>query len=273
MKKALQTIGFMMLITAIFISILAFVNESSQARITQNLQLDRYKSKLYAFQIFPQGFDPEQAPPTLTTSEIPWDENNVLEVINNQIKKISLPINAAQKALLKDSFLQWSDSVEVYVRLNEKDEITAYGFPFKGKGLWGTITAFGVISADLEKMIGIDFTDQVETPGLGARITEHEFKQFFTNLDLDGFSNATGSQPPIIMIRQKEKTNIEESTNELQAITGATQTCDGVLKMVNTDIAFYLKVLKEQQTKIEEQITQIPDYRIWIEDFAAFFSE
>lgn len=244
MKKALQTIGFMVIITVLFISALAFINESSKARIQQNQHIDASKSVLYAFNIFPPGISGSGLPPTSTTSDIPWQENAVLETLGSQIKTIKVPVSAKQKQLLKDSYLTVPDSIEIYIRLNQDQQIDAYGFPLKGKGLWGTITAFGVISADLQKMIGIDFTDQVETPGLGARITEEEFKSFFRHLDLSGVNDQSR---PIVMVSQKERSNLEQSTNELQAITGATQTCNGVLAMLNTDLPFYLAVLSNTE--------------------------
>ena len=36
----------------------------------------------------------------------------------------------------------------------------------------------------------------------------------------------------------------DQGLKNLQAITGATQTCNGVLNMVNTDLRFYLAVLR-----------------------------
>jgi len=93
-------------------------------------------------------------------------------------------------------------------------------------------------------MVGIDFIEQVETPGLGARIIEEEYKYFFRNLDLSRFHQGEAGIDPIIIVKQKDATNVEVSTNSLQAITGATQTVDGVLKMVNTDLKFYIDVIK-----------------------------
>ena len=142
------------------------------------------------------------------------------------------------------SFLEGKTSIEIYEGKNEEGKVVAYGFPLYGKGLWGTIEGVGVISADLGKMIGIDFTKQVETPGLGARITEKEYKYFFRNLDLSGFTDERAEQTPIMMVKEKEQTNIETSTNSVQAITGATQTSQGVLDMVNSNLALYLEILK-----------------------------
>jgi Na+-transporting NADH:ubiquinone oxidoreductase subunit C len=236
MKKGLLTIVFMIVITIVFISALASIHELSKERIEQNLKIDQYKSILYAFDIFPNNVNEKELGLASTTNDVPWQVDQVLENINDQIKSIKIPITPEQRQLLKNSFLTWQDSVEMYVRVNQANEIVAYGLPLKGKGLWGSITAFGVISADLSKMVGIDFTEQVETPGLGARITEREFKYFFRNLDLSKFQDQPPSgRQPIILVKKKNNTNVDESSNSLQAITGATQTVNGVLAMVNTD--------------------------------------
>ncbi|MBN2089439.1 FMN-binding protein [candidate division KSB1 bacterium] len=252
MKKGILTIIFMVVITIVFISALASIHELSKERVLQNAKIDQYKSILYAFDIFPENIVEQELGLTSTTDAIPWQQDQILQTIESQIRTIKIPVTEAQIQLLNNSFLTVKDSTQIYVRLDETGEILAYGFPMRGKGLWGTITAFGVISADLEKMIGIDFTEQVETPGLGARITETEFKYFFRNLDLGGFHNEDRQTPPIKLVKKKETTNREQSTDSFQAITGATQTVDGVLKMINTDLRFYIEVIRENEELIQK---------------------
>jgi len=256
MRKGILTIIFMVVITIVFISALASIHELSKERVMQNAKIDQYKSILYAFDIFPENVDERELGLTATTDDIPWQQDMILKAIENQIRSVKIPVTEQQKELLKNSLLAVKDSVEIFVHLNEQNEVVAYGFPLRGKGLWGTITAFGVISADLQKMVGIDFTEQVETPGLGARITETEFKYFFRNLDLSGFQDKYGQTPPIILVKKKEITNREQSTNSFQAITGATQTVDGVLKMINTDLQFYFNLLLENEEMIKKLLAR-----------------
>ena len=255
MKKGILTIVFMIVITIVFISALASIHELSKERVMQNAKIDQYRSILYAFDILPENIVEQELGLTSTTDAIPWQQDQILKSIESQIRAIKIPVTPDQVQLLKNSFLTVKDSVEIFIRTNEAGEIVAYGFPLRGKGLWGTITAFGVISADLDKMLGIDFTEQVETPGLGARITEIEFKYFFRNLDLSGFQDhpPTGGQP-IVLVRKKDTTNREISTNSFQAITGATQTVDGVLKMVNTDLRFYIEVIRGNEALIQKVV-------------------
>jgi Na+-transporting NADH:ubiquinone oxidoreductase subunit C len=242
----------MVIVTVLFISTLATVNEVSRERIAENLKLNNYKSILYAFDILPANIEEHDLGPASTTENIPYAESFITDRIESEIRELRLPVTAAQKDLLSGSFLSVSDSITIYTRTDSTGGIVSYGFPMRGKGLWGTISAFGVISADLQRMIGIDFTEQVETPGLGARITESEFKYFFRNLDLSGFFKSGRELAPVIMIKQKNRSNVEESTNELQAITGATQTVDGVLKMVNTDLRFYIALIQSNENAINK---------------------
>jgi Na+-transporting NADH:ubiquinone oxidoreductase subunit C len=252
--KGITTILFMIVITIVFISALASINELSKERVIQNAKIDRYKSILYAFDIFPENVNEQNLGLTSTTNDIPWQQDQILNNIKKQIRTIKVPVTSEQIQLLRSSFLAVKDSVEIFVRTDEAGEVMAYGFPLRGKGLWGTITAFGVVSADLNKMVGIDFTEQVETPGLGARITEIEFKYFFRNLDLSGFQEQKTESPAIVMVKKKDNTNVENSTNSFQAITGATQTVSGVLKMVNTDLRFYIAVIRGNWELIQELI-------------------
>lgn len=236
----------MVTITIVFISLLAVVNEYSQKQIQKNLMMQKNQSILYAFGILPEGVDEDQLPTGCTTSDIPWDYTQILKRMENEIGTIRLPVAATEKELLKGSLLTIGDSVDVYIRTGKENQITAYGFQMKGRGLWGMITAFGVVYSDLTRMIGIDFTEQVETPGLGARITEQAFKVYFRNLNIEDFSNESDISP-IHMVSDKVQTNKEQSTNSVEAITGATQTCNGVLKMINTDLRFYITVLRKMK--------------------------
>ena len=252
MRKGLFTVVFMVSITVVFISVLAFVNEISRERIAKNQEIRRIRSIMYACNIFPGNIHETDLSPSSTTTDIPWDVEQLLDMVNARMKVIHLPNPPSQKRHLQNSFLSLRDSVQILLIRNVNDEIDGYGFNLRGKGLWGTIAAFAVVSSDFTRMIGIDFTEQVETPGLGARITESEFKYLFRGLNLKGFFERQGNQTVIDMVSKKEKTNLEESTNTIQAITGATQTCNGVLNMLNTDLRFYISLLRENQEWLKE---------------------
>ena len=246
MKNVFYTISFMIIITVVFISALATVHEVSQERVAMMSRMQELRSRMYAFDLLPDS-GRIQIPLTATTADLPWNSARVM-AWGKTIQHRWLPVPDSLKRYLAGSMLIIGDSVEIFIRGNLLGRPAAYGFQLRGRGLWGTITAFAAISADLKSMIGIDFTHQVETPGLGARITEEEFKHFFRNLDLTCFSR-TNEGPCITMVRNKTSSNLQVQTNELQAITGATLTSNGVLAMMNTDMRFYIKLLENSLVK------------------------
>jgi Na+-transporting NADH:ubiquinone oxidoreductase subunit C len=245
----MQQVKFMVIVSVVFIAALATVNELTRARIEKNFEIELSKERLYAFDIFPDNFQASSLSLTSTTASIPWEETQILDVMQNQMKEVSIPVNEAISGIIAGSFLEGQQEITIFTHVDTQGDIIAYGLPLVGKGLWGTIEGFGVISADLQKMKGVAFTKQVETPGLGARITEEEYKSYFRNLDLNGFHGETSDPTPVIMVKQKATSNIEDSTNSVQAITGATQTSQGVLDMINSNLAIYIKIIQEYQAQ------------------------
>ena len=99
-----------------------------------------------------------------------------------------------------------------------------------GPGLWGDITAVVGFAADRERLAGLEFLKQSETPGLGARIGERWFKQQFR-----------GKRGPFSTVGEGEPA----TENEFDAITGATFTSNAVRALVNAVVADAAKLPKE----------------------------
>jgi Na+-transporting NADH:ubiquinone oxidoreductase subunit C len=77
-------------------------------------------------------------------------------------------------------------------------------------------------AADRQRLSGIDFLKQQETPGLGARIGEPWFKQQFK-----------GKRGPFTTVGEGEPS----AENQFDAITGATITSNAVKAIVNAVVA------------------------------------
>ena len=106
----------------------------------------------------------------------------------------------------------------------------AYAIPFEGPGLWGAIRGYIGVSPDMSSILGLAFTEQNETPGLGGRIDEEWYKAQFKDTKLTGVLEY-GSE------------------SGLDAITGATSTSNAVLKILNDFIETTLKELEEADEK------------------------
>jgi Na+-transporting NADH:ubiquinone oxidoreductase subunit C len=96
-----------------------------------------------------------------------------------------------------------------------------YVFLQSGPGLWGEITAAVGFDAGLERLTGVDFLRQNETPGLGARIAEPWFREQFR-----------GKRGPLSMVAEGEPT----AENQFDAVTGATYTSNFVRDLLNAAV-------------------------------------
>ena len=115
--------------------------------------------------------------------------------------------------------------------LMEKDKITGYALPVSGQGFWDEIKGVIGIAADRKTIIGIAFYEQNETPGLGAEITRKYFREQFAGKVL------SFSEKPIIV----KTVGLATGENEVQAVTGATQTSTRLEKMLNDTLTRWLK--------------------------------
>ena len=82
------------------------------------------------------------------------------------------------------------------------------------------ISLFICVGPDLETIKGIEALDHAETPGLGGRMTEEEFKRQFIGKKL---------KPKISLVRGRETVG----PDEVHAITGATYTSKGIEDIIN----------------------------------------
>ena len=113
--------------------------------------------------------------------------------------------------------------------LKQDGEEKSYAVPINGPGLWGSISGYVGISKDMKKLVGIEFIKQDETPGLGGRITEDEYKNQYRDLDI--------SKP----VDGKIVINKPANGGNIDAISGATQTSTFVVNMINEDVNEFIK--------------------------------
>lgn len=97
------------------------------------------------------------------------------------------------------------------------DSITV--LPMEGNGLWGPIWGYLAIAPDGKTVLGARFDHKSETPGLGGEITTEKFQSQFSGKP---FWN-NGRMVPI----------------EVDAISGATKTSNGVKEMIDKTMMMY----------------------------------
>ena len=117
------------------------------------------------------------------------------------------------------------------------DGKTKYVFPLKGMGLWGGISAFVSVNDDLNTIYGAYFNHESETAGLGAEIKDSQAWQE----KFQGKKILTDDGSMAIAVVKK----VENPASEVDCVTGATLTSNGVSDMLRDGLKKYLDILKK----------------------------
>ncbi len=183
------TILFTFIVSFTFVLVLSIINFGTLKRIEQNERLFQIKAILSAFGV--------QYRTDAEALRI-YEERVRLETVND---------------------------MNIYRMSKNGEEMIAY--IFVGSGLWGRIQGVIAFDKNLERVVGIDFIEQNETPGLGGRITEKAFKDQFKGkrIPQKGFSLRLGGGG-----------DYDPESGRFDAITGATSTSRAVERIINDAI-------------------------------------
>jgi Na+-transporting NADH:ubiquinone oxidoreductase subunit C len=121
---------------------------------------------------------------------------------------------------------------EFPVYVYEKDGEQGYVIPTQGNGLWGAVYANIALADDLSTIVGITFSHDSETPGLGAEIAGEAFRnQFVGKQILDG----EGTVVSVAVVKHADASD----AHQVDAISGGTMTSNGVSDMLLADLKRY----------------------------------
>lgn len=120
--------------------------------------------------------------------------------------------------------LNAKEKFTVYVGVDASGQPVGIAFKADGGGFQGNVAIMVGLNLDYLKLKGIKVLDQLETPGLGNRISEPAFEGQFKGIDVT---------PRIEYIKNRKP----EKPNQIQAITGATISSNAVVTNINNAIA------------------------------------
>lgn len=158
------------IISGISAGLLTAINLCTRERIAFNKEIKLKKSVLNVF-------------------DIPYEVKEITDIFNKRIK--------IQK--IKDK--------AVY-SFRDRGSVSGIAFKADGPGFWGPISFLVALDPRLDIVLGIEILHQEETPGLGGRIAEDDFKKQFKGRQ---------TRPEIAV----------------DAITGATMTSKAFKKIIN----------------------------------------
>ena len=223
--------GYTFLFAAIMVAVvgalLAFASTSLKSKQDENVKKEKMQNILASVGVVVER---EQAPSQFTS------------VIKEQLAlKIDGSVDESSKAFDIDLKNELSKKVEdqrfpLYVA--EQDGKKFYIVPLRGAGLWDAIWGYVALNDDLKSIDGVFFDHKGETPGLGANITENFFKDDFKG---EMIYDKEGNYKAVTTSKSNADPNNEDKTdNEVDAISGATITSNGVSAMLKKGISLYL---------------------------------
>ena len=113
-----------------------------------------------------------------------------------------------------------------------------YVIPLRGAGLWAEIWGYIALKEDINTIKGVSFDHKSETAGIGAEITEDWFIDSFTD---EKINDSQGNFVGVYLTKSNnDPRNEDKMDNEVDAISGATITGDGVSDMIIERVQHYL---------------------------------
>lgn len=222
------TIIYSIIIVILVAFLLAFVFQVLKPMQDANVALDKKKQILNSLNI--RDLNNAEAAAkyqeVVLADEIIDEQGNVLEKGEQGGENYGFKLNSAD---FKNGKLA--------LFVCKVDGQTKYVIPVYGMGLWGAINGYIAINADKSTVFGTYFDHESETAGLGAEIKDNRaWQNQFQGKKLF----AQDSNKIALAVSKK----VEDPSTQVDGITGATLTSNGVTEMLQTCLGAYMNFLK-----------------------------
>ena len=225
------TIIYSAVIVVIVAFLLAFVFQALKPMQDANVALDKKKQILNSLNI--RDLSNEEA-------DAKYKEVVIAdEVIDEKGKVVEAGTQGGEKAGFKlESKDYKAGKLALYIcKVNGSRK---YVIPVYGMGLWGPISGYIALNEDKTTVYGAYFNHESETAGLGAEIKDNvawqekfQGKKVFTS----------GDDKTIALGVEK---NVTDPATQVDAVTGATLTSNGVRDMLHEALGKYLIFLNDK---------------------------
>ena len=225
------TIIYSAVIVVIVAFLLAFVFQALKPMQDANVALDKKKQILNSLNI--RDLSNEEA-------DAKYKEVVIAdEVIDEKGKVVEARMQGGEKAGFKlESKDYKAGKLALYIcKVNGSRK---YVIPVYGMGLWGPISGYIALNEDKATVYGAYFNHESETAGLGAEIKDNvawqekfQGKKVFTS----------GDDKTIALGVEK---NVTDPATQVDAVTGATLTSNGVRDMLHEALGKYLTFLNDK---------------------------
>ena len=225
------TIIYSAVIVVIVAFLLAFVFQALKPMQDANVALDKKKQILNSLNI--RDLSNEEA-------DAKYKEVVIAdEVIDEKGKIVEAGTQGGEKAGFKLESKDYKEG-KLALYICKVNGSRKYVIPVYGMGLWGPISGYIALNEDKATVYGAYFNHESETAGLGAEIKDNvawqekfQGKKVFTS----------GDDKTIALGVEKNVTN---PATQVDAVTGATLTSNGVRDMLHEALGKYLTFLNDK---------------------------
>ena len=218
------TLAYSTVIVVIVAFLLAFVFKALKPMQDVNVALDKKKQLLYALNVrnVDNAAAAEKYKQLIVADEIMDVNGKLINKGEPGGEKAGFTLNSADYKAGK---------LALFVcKVNGQ---TKYIIPVYGMGLWGPINGFIALNDDKNTVYGAYFNHEGETAGLGAEIKDNiKWQKLFQGKKLFGNDN---SKIALSVVKK-----VEEPATQVDAVTGATLTSNGVSDMLAECLSKYL---------------------------------
>ena len=224
------TLAYSTVIVVIVAFLLAFVFKALKPMQDVNVALDKKKQLLYALNVrnVDNAAAAEKYKQLIVADEIMDVNGKLINKGEPGGEKAGFTLNSADYKAGK---------LALFVcKVNGQ---TKYIIPVYGMGLWGPINGFIALNDDKNTVYGAYFNHEGETAGLGAEIKDNiKWQKLFQGKKLFGNDN---SKIALSVVKK-----VEDPTTQVDAVTGATLTSNGVSNMLAECLSKYLIFLTDK---------------------------
>ncbi|GIT66250.1 MAG: Na(+)-translocating NADH-quinone reductase subunit C [Candidatus Neomarinimicrobiota bacterium] len=225
------TLFFVFIITVVLGTLLSVTKENLKLKQEDNLRADVNKTILRSL-----DFSEEE--------DNPWSNEKVEEIFNNSIVGLCVDSegNKIDNVVLEEIDIEKDiERLPVYLKVID-DELQGVALPVAGKGLWSTLFGYIALAPDLDTVLGIQFYKHGETPGLGGEVEKEWFTNNFVGKKI---RNVEGEIIGIKVLKGKVDDSKEDAIHQVDGISGATVTSNGVTIFLKDDLKRYEAYLNE----------------------------
>jgi len=219
---------FILTITIVSSFFLSLASEGFKEMKKKNVEIDKKKNILSAIGVAIDNFTVDDVDEYFKSNI----DSLIIDIDGLIVDNISIEdLNEVENKSTGEVryFYENKEFLPLYVETQENVII----MPISGKGLWSSLFGYFALDANNYSTVkGITFYAHAETPGLGAEISKKWFQDNFVNKEIYENDNLKS----IAVAKGKAD---ENSKYEVDGISGATITSNGVTTLLSRDLKRY----------------------------------